>query len=160
VAKEPSTKRKTILRLARWIFAALSAAIALGGGIGFAAQQASLASAPGESIWPLPGLVLLEWAAFGTVGFMGILLAENPHNLSWLSASWFVLGAFLPLVILGALSIGPFVFLSLVALLIAALLTSWQLKISLLPRLKFLLIGMVANFGLLLGVILLVHSGF
>jgi hypothetical protein len=151
---------KTALRLVRWSFAALSAAIALGGGIGFAAQQASLASAPGESIWPLPGLVLLEWAAFGVVGFMGILLAENPSNLSWFGASWFVIGAFLPLVVLGALSIGPFVLLSLVALLIAALLTSVQLKISLPPRFKFLLIGMVANLGLLLGVILIVQSRF
>jgi hypothetical protein len=145
---------KTVWRLVRWIFAALSAAVALGGGIGFAAQQASFASAPG-AIWPLPGLVLLDWAALGMVGFMGILLAEDPHNLSWFGASWFVIGAFLPLVILGALSIGPFVFISLVALLIAAILTSLQLKISPLPRLKFLLIGMVANFGLLLGVILL-----
>jgi hypothetical protein len=146
---------KTALRLIRWIFAALSAAIALGGGIGFAAQQAGLASAPGASIWPLPGLVLLEWAAFGVVGFMGILLAENPHNLSWFGASWFVIGAFLPLAALGALSIGPFVFISLATLLIAAILTSLQLKISLLPRLKFLLIGIIANLGLLLGVILL-----
>jgi hypothetical protein len=148
---------KTVLRLVRWIFAALSAAIALGGGIGFAAQQATL---PGSSIWPLPGLVLLEWAAFGVVGFMGILLAESPYNLSWFSASWFVIGAFLPLVVLGALSIGPFVLLSLVALLIAALLTSVQLKISLLPRLKFLLIGVVANLGLLAGVILLGNPSF
>jgi hypothetical protein len=159
VSNEPSLNGKTILRLARWIFATLSAAVALGGGIGFAAQQAALASAPGESIWPLPGLVLLEWAAFGMIGFMGILLAENPHTQPWLNASWFVLGAFLPLVILGALSIGPYVFLSLVALLIAALLTSWQLKVSLLPRIKFLLIGIVANFGLLLGVILLAQPG-
>jgi hypothetical protein len=160
MTEEPSVKMKTVLRLARWIFAGLCAAISLSGGIGFAAQQAAWASAPGESIWPLPGLVLLEWAAFGVIGFMGILLAENPHNRSWLSAPWFVIGAFLPLVILGALSIGPFVFLSLVALLIAALLTSWQLKASLLPRLKFLLIGTVANLGLLLGVILFVQSGF
>jgi hypothetical protein len=151
---------KTVLRLIRWILAALSAAIALGGGIGFAAQQAGLASAPGESIWPLPGLVLLEWAAFGAVGFMGILLAENPSNLSWFSASCFVIGAFLPLVVLGAFSIGPFVLLSLVALLIAAVLTSLQLKISLLPRLKYLLIGIVANLGLLLGVILLAQPRF
>jgi hypothetical protein len=149
---------KTVWRLVRWIFAALSAAIALGGGIGFAAQQASWASAPGESIWPLPGLVLLEWAALGVIGFMGILLAENPHDLAWFGGSWFVIGAFLPLMILGALSIGPFVFISLVTLLIAAVLTSVQLKISLLPRLKFLLIGIVANLGLLLGVILLVQS--
>jgi hypothetical protein len=153
-------KMKTALRLARWIFSALSAAIALGGGIGFAAQQAAWATAPGESIWPLPGLVLLEWAAFGVIGFMGILLAENPHNLPWLSASWFVLGAFLPLVVLGALSIGPFVFLSLGALLIAAALTSVQLKISPLPLIKFLLIGIVANFGLLLGLILLAQPRF
>jgi hypothetical protein len=151
---------KTALRLIRWILAALSAAIALGGGIGFAAQQAGLASAPGETIWPLPGLVLLEWAAFGVVGFMGILLTENPSNLSWFSASWFVIGAFLPLVVLGALSIGPFVFLSLVALLIAAVLTCLQLKISLLPRLKYLLIGIVANLGLLLGLILLAQPRF
>jgi hypothetical protein len=148
---------KTVLRLTRWILAALSAAIALGGGIGFAAQQAAL---PGSSIWPLPGLVLLEWAAFGVIGFTGILLAENPANLSWFGASWFVIGAFLPLVVLGALSIGPFVLLSLVALLIAALLTSLQLKLSLLPRLKFLLIGIVANLGLLLGLILLAQPRF
>jgi hypothetical protein len=151
---------KTVLRIVRWIFAALSAAVALGGGIGFAAQQAGLVSAPGESIWPLPGLVLLEWAALGVIGFMGILLAENPHNLPWFGASWFIIGAFLPLVILGALSIGPYVLLSLVALLIAAVLTSLQLKISPLPHLKFLLIGIITNFGLLLGVILFVQSRF
>lgn len=160
MTEEPSAKIKTALRLASWIFAALSAAISLGGGIGFAAQQAAWASAPGESIWPLPGLVLLEWAAFGVIGFTGILLAETPHSLSWLGASWFVIGAFLPLVILGALSIGPYVFLSLVALLTAVLLTSRQLKVSLLPRIKFLLIGIVANFGLLLGVIVLAQPGF
>jgi hypothetical protein len=153
-------KGETILRLARWIFAALSAMVSLGGGIGFAAQQSAWASAPGESIWPLPGLVLLEWAAFGVIGFMGILLAENPHNLPWLGASWFVVGAFLPLVVLGALSIGPYVLLSLVALLIAALLTSWQLKASPLLHFRFLLIGTVANLGLLLGVILLGQPSF
>jgi hypothetical protein len=144
---------KTIWRLVRWVFAALSAGVALVGGIGFAAQQASFAS-PG-SIWPLPGLVLLDWAALGVIGFIGILLAENPRNLPWFEGSWFAVGAFLPLVVLGAFSIGPFVFLSLLTLLIAAILTSLQLKISPLPRLKFLLIGTLANLGLLLGVILL-----
>lgn len=155
---------KTVWRVLRWLFAALSAGVSLGGAIAFAAQQASLASTPGESIWPLPGLVLLDWAAFGVVGFTGILLAEDRDEPqarpSRFGASWFAIGAFLPLVVLGALSIGPFVFLSLVALLIAALLASLQLKLSLLPRLKFLLIGMAANLVLLLGMILLGQPSF
>ena len=155
---------KTVWRVLRWLFAALSVAVSLGGGIGFAAQQAVWASAPGESIWPLPGLVLLDWAAFGVVGFTGILLAEDrvapQARPSRFGASWFAIGAFLPLVVLGALSIGPFVFISLVTLLIAALMASMQLKLSLLPRLKFLLIGTVANLVLLLGMILLGQPSF
>jgi hypothetical protein len=147
----------TVWRLVRWIFATLSAAVSLGGGIGFAAQQAS---APGESIWPLPGLVLLDWAALGVIGFTGILLAENPQDLAWFGASWFVTGALLPLAILGAFSIGPFVFISLVALLIAVILTSLQLKLSPLPHLKFLFIGIIANLALLLGLILLTQPRF
>jgi hypothetical protein len=143
---------KTVLRLASWVFAALGAAISLSGAVGFAAQQSS---APGESIWPLPGLVLLDWAIFGMAGLVGVLSAENSQHLSWFDASWFAVGALLPLVILGALSIGPFVFFSLVALSIAVFLTSLQLKINLVPRFKYLLIGMVANLALLLGVILL-----
>jgi hypothetical protein len=150
---------RTVWRLLCWLFAALSVGISLVGAIAFATQQATLNSAPGVSIWPLPGLVLLDWAAFGVVGFTGILLAEEgvapQARPSRFGASWFAIGAFLPLVVLGALSIGPYVFLSLVTLLIAAVLASMQLKLSLLPRLKFLLIGMVANLVLLLGMILL-----
>jgi hypothetical protein len=150
---------RTVWRLVRWLFAALSVAVSLGGAIGFAAQQASWNSAPGESIWPLPGLVLLDWAVFGGIGFTGILLAEDRDEPqarpSRFGASWFAIGAFLPLVVLGVLSIGPFVFLSLVALLVAAVLTSFQFDTGWLPRFKLLLIGMVANLVLLLGMILL-----
>lgn len=155
---------KTVLRFASWVFAALGAAVSLAGAVGFAAQQGSLGSAPGESIWPLPGLVLLDWAVFGAVGFIGVLLAEEgvvpQGHPSRFGASWFAIGALLPLVVLGALSIGPYVFLSLVTLLIATLLASVQLKLNLLPHIKWLLIGMVANLVLLLGMILLGQPSF
>src|SRR5512134_3296846 len=94
-------------KIIQWTLGALGAVIALAGALGIAASQGN---APGDSLWPLPGLVLLDWAGMGVAGFIGPISAGNGKRK--IELSWFVVGALLPLIFLGALSIGPLVLLT------------------------------------------------
>ncbi len=57
-------------------------------------------------MWPLPGLVLLEWAILGIVGFAAAYITFGKNVVIWQQATWAISGAFIPLIVLGALSIG------------------------------------------------------
>lgn len=136
---------KSLSTIIQWALGALGAGIALAGALGIAASQAN---SSGASIWPLPGLVLLDWAFLGVAGFIG-LIPFNPGKFK-IGLSWFVIGALLPLIFLGALSIGPLVLLSWIAFLVAVLLATAQNKASWFGSWKHLLAGIVANLALLL----------
>ncbi len=137
---------KSLSRIVQWTLGALGAGIALTGALGIGASQLDT---PGASIWPMPGLVLLEWAGLGLLGFVGLIAEGSWKRTFDLVDTWFVVGALIPLMVIGAFSIGPFVLLSLLAFLVAVLLASVQAKGNWLRYLKALLIGAIANFALL-----------
>jgi hypothetical protein len=93
------------------------AAVCIGGAAGFWSLQASLA---GESLWPLPALALLDWGLLGFVAFLSARAGELAES-RWVTAlPWAAGGALLPLGVISALSIGPFVLLSAILLLAGA----------------------------------------
>jgi len=100
-------------------------------------------------MWPLPGLVLLEWAVLGVVGFLATASATRPDLSHWFAGLWFVAGALLPLMVLGAFSIGPLVFVSLIAFLGAAIAATARRKSRFLPHLGLLAAGVIVNLILL-----------
>lgn len=112
-----------------------------------AVAQASMGT-PGEpvwlSIWPLPGLALLEWGLLGIAGFVGVLLGKP----ATLTLAWVADGALAALVILGAFSIGTMVLLALAFLTTAALLASVRRERNLFRDAGSFLLGTLANFTL------------
>ena len=71
----------------------------------FGYQQAS--SSPG-SLWPFPGLYLLEIALAGAAGWVGTVRSEGDPNSAWAWLPWIAGGVLLAFVILGGFSIGPY----------------------------------------------------
>ncbi len=103
----------------------------------------------GESIWPLPGLVLVIWGTLGLAGCLAVTgsLWQWPGKWAW--AAWFASGALIPLIILGAFSIGPYVLISFALFLLAAILLGLTKRVGWLVGGSMLLLGGLANSGIL-----------
>jgi hypothetical protein len=109
----------------------------------------------GNSIWPLPGLVLMDWAILGVGGFLAAYLGTKPLPGFWARAAWFVPGALFPLMALGALSIGPFVLLSMAFLSASAILVAIHQRMKGREVFVNFALGAFLNLALLLGMIAL-----
>jgi len=128
------------------LFISSGAAACIGGAAAFWSLQASTTEG---TLWPLPALALLEW---GILGFAGFLLAR-PGDAApgWPGRGlWAIGGALLPLGVIGALSIGPFVMLSAVLLLLGAALSSLTRSKITGQDLRWLAGGLVGHLLLLL----------
>ena len=102
----------------------------------------------GPSIWPLPALVLIDWAVLGFLGFFGAYFGARPSFTYWSRVAWFVVGALLPLVILGAFSIGTFVLISLPFFLVSAFLITRRQGLKWSNSVGLLMLGVVSNLAL------------
>ncbi len=137
---------KSLSRIIQWTLGALGAGIALVGALGIGASQLGF---PSASIWPNPGLVLLDWAVLGLLGFVGLIAEGSWKRTFDLADTWFVVGALIPLMVIGAFTIGPFVLISLLAFFVAVLLASAQTQGSWLRYGRALLIGGITNLAIL-----------
>ncbi len=118
---------------------------AVGGAALFFANQVQMDS---TSIWPLPALALIDWALIGFLGFFSAFFAARTSLDYWPKAAWVAAGALLPLIILGAFSIGFSVLLSLPFFLVSAILISAQKRTPWLNSLAFFMLGAAGNLGL------------
>jgi hypothetical protein len=128
------------------ILAFIGTLVAIAGSITFFVNQ--LQNSP-SFLFPLPGLVLIDWAVLGILGFFGAYFGVKLTPSFWLKIAWFVIGAFLPLMILGLFSIGLFIFISLPFFLASIILISIRNKMMWLNSLGLVLLGAVGNFALL-----------
>lgn len=141
------------MKINRWatfaalVLAFIGALIALSGSWLVFVEQAQF---QGARIWPLPGFALVDWAIMGTLGFLGVLFSYRPNGSVWLKTIWFVVGALIPLVVLGAFSIGLFVLISLLFILASSIIISIQKKSKWLWHLGLLMVGVICNLGLFL----------
>jgi hypothetical protein len=131
-------------RTLEWILASIGAVICLIGATAIAGQQQQM-NIPGESLWPLPGLVLAEWMLLGIVGFAGVA-SGRPNSLL---VAWSACGGLIALMIMGAFSIGPLVLASAAPLGGAALIASLRRRHDVLRSLGFLVAGSLVNATLL-----------
>jgi hypothetical protein len=106
-------------------------------------------------LWPLPGAVLIDWILAGSLGFISVFFCLRKKSKNWLRMTWLFTGAFIPIMILGALSISAMVFiaflLSVTSTGILALRnpTNWLLSFGL------LMLGSIGNLAILMGIITL-----
>lgn len=106
-------------------------------------------------LWPLPGLILVDWALLGAIGFAATYLVVRGARGKWLRGGWFISGAFIPLIILGAFSIGPFVLLAFLLYVISTIILTVQRKSQWLLSFGLLMLGSFINLGLLMLIITL-----
>ena len=130
------------------VLAFIGVLIASGGSLVVFIDQAGMS--PGSPVWPLPGLVLMDWTILGILGFLSAYGGRTPSSALWRKIAWVVAGALIPLVILGAFSIGLFVLVSLLFFLGSTIFLSMQRKEKWLDYLGMFFIGTVSNLGLLL----------
>lgn len=84
----------------------LAALLALADILWVALVTVSMTHSWGDSLWPLPGLYLLEWLALGGGCLFAIATAEAPHP-TWVRAlPWIGAGIMLAFNVLGVFSIG------------------------------------------------------
>jgi len=118
--------------------------------LGALAIYSSEAQTPSATLWPLPGLILLLWAILGIVCFLLGLLTTRQGSLLFLQATWFVNGTFIPLIILGAFSIGPLVLVAFLLFVISTILLSIRQRPKWLNSFSLFLLGAVCNLVVLL----------
>jgi hypothetical protein len=139
------------MKIRSWLYilsvslAFLGAVIALVGAISFFQAQTQ---SPGDSVWPLPGLALVDWVAFSVLGFLGVWFSNKSDNTASLNGAWLAVGALAPLVILGAFSIGLFVLITELLLLIASIIVTFRRSNSNYRPIGLAMVGVIGNLGL------------
>jgi hypothetical protein len=111
-------------RVIEWFLAVLAAGLCLLGVGLIVREQAPTMNAPGDTWWPLPGLILLEIMLCGLVGLAGVIVQRRPGEPRWNSAPWVAAGALAALGLIGWFGFSVIVFALVPALLfgLAALL--------------------------------------
>jgi hypothetical protein len=104
---------------------------------------------PEASLWPLPGLILIDWVVLGLAGFFTTYLCFKQVSAKWLHVAWFITGAFIPLIILGAFSIGAGVLIVFIFFVLSTIILTIRRKGRLLASFGLLLLGSICNLGIL-----------
>ena len=120
----------------------------------------SQAQIPEALLWPLPGLILLYWALLGLIGLLTTYLSFRQIHVIWLKVTWFVTGTFIPLIILGAFSIGMGVLIAELLFLISAIILTIRQRAKWLECLGLLILGAICSLALLLITITLGNLSF
>lgn len=116
------------------------------------------AQIPEASLWPLPGLILIDWVLLGSVGFLATYFCFRRVSTKWLHAGWFITGTFIPLIILGAFSIGAGVLIAFFMFVVSTIMITIRQRGKLLASFGLLMVGSICNLGVLLILITLSYK--
>ncbi|GEM_PF-1313294 len=106
--------------------------------------------------WPLPGLIMVDLVLIGIIGFVATYLGIRGVKGRWLRVSWVIMGAFIPLFIVTAFSLGIFLLAAYGFYIMSTIILTVQRKSNWLLSFGLLMLGSLANLGLLLLIITLV----
>jgi hypothetical protein len=124
-------------RAIEWSLAVLAAELSILGvgltlapdaGADVVREQAPTMNAPGDTGWPLPGLILLEIVLLALAGLAGVVVERGPGGTRWHNAPWVASGALAALGAIGWFGFSVIVFALVSALLfgLAAMLADWR----------------------------------
>lgn len=139
-----------VWRGSEWIFVLLGAVICVGTSIVFASQQAS-------ELWPTPGLYFLELIFLVLLALMSRVANIGFIKVGSSTVDWVVGGVLLAFVILGAFTIGPFLFPAMLAFWLAATIGDIRLKHPVLSHLALSLVAAVSQ-AAIIGMFLLLSK--
>jgi hypothetical protein len=143
---EGENRRYSFVDIAAIVIAFLGAVTCVVGSIAIYISQAQFA---GGFLWPLPGLVLLLWALLGLLSSVAAYLSFFRSSIRWLQTLIFLTGAFIPLIIIGAFSIGSLVMIGFVFFLVSMLILAVRKKAKFLESFGLLMLGSISNLMLL-----------
>ncbi len=115
----------------------------------------SQAQTPEAPIWPLPGLVLVDWMLLALIGFITTYFCFRGGLTRWLDATWVITGALIPLGILGIFSIGLAVLFAFFLFAVSTIFFTIRQKGKLLRSFGLLMLGSIGNLGVLAIIIVL-----
>jgi hypothetical protein len=124
----------------------LGAIASMAGSLAIYSSQAGFA---GGFMWPLPGFVLVLWALLGLFSFLAAYLTVQRSSLKWLQALIFLTGAFIPLIIIGAFSIGTLVMIGFLFFVVSLVFLAIRNRAKFLESFGLLMLGAIGNLGLL-----------
>jgi hypothetical protein len=133
------------------------AIVSIGGAILIYSSQAQIGTSP---LWLLPGFVLLDWALLGLIGFLAAYLSFRQLSSKWRLVAWFITGAFIPLIVLGAFSIGLFVLIGFLLFMISTILLTIRQRAKWLESFGLWILGAICNLVILLIMITLVNLSY
>jgi hypothetical protein len=125
----------------------LVAIVSLSGAIFTYLSQAQI---PKATLWPMPGLVLVDWLLIGVISFVVVSISLRRKTVGWLRMTWLVTGAFIPLIILGALSIGLLVLIAFFFAVISTFIIAIRYRFKWLESFGFLILGSISNLLILI----------
>src|SRR4030042_2594271 len=145
-------RQRSWLDLLAMVLAFFTAIISFLGALATYLTQAQIPEAP---LWPLPGLVLVDWVLLGSIGFFAVFLCFRHTSVKWLLLAWFITGALIPLIILGAFSIGLAVLIAFFLFVISTIILTIRQKGKWINSFAWLLLGSICNLGILFIIITL-----
>lgn len=134
----------------------IGALFSVGGAIAEYVSLALVIEGSGGSIWPLR-VFLLDWALVGIIDFIAAYFVFRWSSINWQQATWAFTGALIPLIILGAFSIGPLVLIAFILFVVSNVLFAVSRKPKWLASIGALALGIIINLGFLLLVITLAN---
>ncbi len=134
------------------VIAFLGAIASVAGSVAVYVSQRQFAA---TSLWPLPGLVLLLWALLGVFGLLAATMSLLDASSWWLKVLLFLTGAFIPLIIIGALSIGSLVMIGFLFFIVSGVILAIRRKAKFLESFGLFMLGAFATLGLLYAIITL-----
>jgi hypothetical protein len=125
----------------------LAAIVSISGAIFTYLSQAQI---PEATLWPMPGLVLVDWLLIGVISFVVVSISLRRKTVGWLRMTWLMTGAFIPLIILGALSIGLLVLIAFFFAVISTFIIAIRYRFKWLESFGFLILGSISNLLILI----------
>ncbi len=139
-----------VWRVSEWILVLFGAVICVGASIAFASQQSS-------DLWPTPGLYFLELIFLALLTLMSRVANIGFIKVESSAIDWVVGGVLLAFVILGAFTIGPFLFPAILAFWLAATIGDIRQKHPVFSHLALSLVAAVSQ-AALMGMFLLLSK--
>lgn len=121
MSDNPNSRKNNVLHVLEWILVFIGAAVCLVVVFLFSSQQ------PNE-LWPFPGLYFLEITLLTIFGAGSRLFASNQTKPILLAAPWITGGALIPMIIVGALTIGVFLLPAMLAFILSGIIADIHLK--------------------------------
>ena len=119
----------------------------------------SQAQIPEASLWPLPGLILVDWLLIGSLSFVAVFFCLRRKSSTWRKLVWFMTGTFIPVIILGAFSIGLMALIAFFFVVISTFIIAIRQGSKWLESFGFLMLGSICNLGVIAAIIFLSTSG-